>query len=90
MNTYTQLSQGERYQIYALKQAGHKHNEIAALLGPHRVYLRACPNDYRASPSIAGLPHRAGLVPGSCSSSPRFALRLPSDPASRRTPLGGV
>jgi len=36
MNTYTQLSQGERYQISALKQAGHNNNEIAALLGRHK------------------------------------------------------
>lgn len=36
MNTYTQLSQQERYQIYALKQTGHNHSEIAAFLGRHK------------------------------------------------------
>jgi len=33
MNTYTQLTEQERYQIYALKQAGHNQSEIAGLLG---------------------------------------------------------
>ena len=36
MNTYTQLSRQERYQIYALKQAGHSHSEIAVLLSRHK------------------------------------------------------
>jgi len=36
MRTYTQLTQEERYQIYALKQAGHNQSEIAALLGRHK------------------------------------------------------
>jgi len=36
MNTYTQLSQQERYQVYALKQAGHNQSEIATLLGRHK------------------------------------------------------
>ena len=36
MNTYTQLTEQERYQIYALKQAGHNDSEIAGLLGRHR------------------------------------------------------
>src|SRR6516225_10908501 len=56
-------------------------------LGVRRIYLRACPNDFRASPSIAGLPHHAGLVSGFCSSNPSLRPRLPSDSASRRTPL---
>jgi len=33
MKRYTQLTREERYQIYALKQAGHNQSEIAALLG---------------------------------------------------------
>ena len=33
MNTYTQLTEQERYQIYALKQAGHNDSKIAAFLG---------------------------------------------------------
>ena len=36
MNTYTQLSQQERYQISALKQAGYNNNDIAAFLGRHK------------------------------------------------------
>jgi len=36
MNTYTQLSQQERYQISALKQAGQNNNDIAAFLGRHK------------------------------------------------------
>ena len=39
-----------------------------------RIYLRTCPNNYWAAPSIAGLPHCAGLLSGSCSSSPSFAI----------------
>ena len=40
-----------------------------------------------SSPSIAGLPNDAGLVSGFCSSNPSSGHRLPSDSASRRTPL---
>ena len=36
MNTYTQLTREERYQIFALKQAGHNNNEIAAFLGRNK------------------------------------------------------
>ena len=36
MRTYTQLTREERYQIYALKQAGHNQCEIAVMLGRHR------------------------------------------------------
>ena len=43
-------------------------------LGPRRIYQRTCPDDYRASPSMAGLPHCAGLVSDSCSSGPSFAI----------------
>src|SRR5262249_38063466 len=39
-----------------------------------RIYRLACPDAYRASPSVAGLPHRVGLVSGSCSSSPSSGL----------------
>lgn len=35
--------------------------------GGRRIYPCACPDGHRASPSIAGLPHRTGLVSGSCS-----------------------
>jgi IS30 family transposase len=33
MDSYTHLTQVERYQIFALMRAGHPHNEIATLLG---------------------------------------------------------
>jgi IS30 family transposase len=36
MRTYHQLTQGQRYQIYALKQTGHGFSEIAAVLGVHK------------------------------------------------------
>jgi len=32
MSSYTQLTQEERYQIYALMKAGHSQSEIAAML----------------------------------------------------------
>ena len=31
--TYVQLMQSERYQIYALLQAGHNHTEVAEVIG---------------------------------------------------------
>ena len=36
MNTYTQLTREERYQIHALKQTGHSQTEIAVILGRHK------------------------------------------------------
>jgi len=36
MNTYTQLTREERYQIHALKQTGHSQTEIAVMLGRHK------------------------------------------------------
>ena len=39
MRTYTQLTQAERYQIYILKQAGHRQSEIAAMLGRHKATI---------------------------------------------------
>jgi hypothetical protein len=36
MDTYTQLTQEERYQIHALKQTGHSQTEIAVMLGRHK------------------------------------------------------
>ena len=36
MRTYKQLTQEQRYQIYALKKAGHCQMEIANLLGVHK------------------------------------------------------
>ena len=36
MSCYTQLTQEERYQIYALLKAGHSQSEIATLLGRHK------------------------------------------------------
>ncbi|MFA6470644.1 MAG: hypothetical protein WCU00_01280 [Candidatus Latescibacterota bacterium] len=42
--------------------------------GSLRIYLYACPDSYRVSPSIAGLPRRTGIVSGFCSSSPYYAF----------------
>jgi IS30 family transposase len=36
MSTYTQLTQEERYQIYALMKAGHTQTDIAKVLGRHK------------------------------------------------------
>jgi len=36
MRHYTQLTREQRYQIYALKKAGHSQSEIAKLLGVHK------------------------------------------------------
>jgi IS30 family transposase len=36
MGTYTQLTQEQRYQLYALKQLHHSQSEIAQVLGVHR------------------------------------------------------
>jgi IS30 family transposase len=36
MSTYRQLTQGQRYQIYALKQTGHTLSEIAEVIGVHK------------------------------------------------------
>jgi len=43
--------------------------------GPRQIYLRACLDDYRASPSMAGLPHHSGLISDFCSSGPSFPQR---------------
>jgi transposase, IS30 family len=34
--SYTQLTRGQRYQIYALKRAGHSQTEMAAIVGCHK------------------------------------------------------
>ena len=39
MRVYKQLNREERYQVYALKQAGHKQSEIAVLLGRHKATI---------------------------------------------------
>ena len=36
MRTYKQLTQAQRYQIYALKQAGHLPSEIAEVIRVHK------------------------------------------------------
>lgn len=36
MSTYTQLTQEQRYQIYALMKAGHNQSEIADIVGVHK------------------------------------------------------
>jgi len=37
MRTYTQLTQGQRYQIYALLKMGHRRTEIAGVIGVHKA-----------------------------------------------------
>ena len=58
------------------------------------LFFRYAPNllppltcDYRASPSLAGLPSGDSLISGFCSSRPKFRHQLPSDSISRWTPL---
>jgi len=36
MRTYTQLTQAQRYQIYALKKTGHSYSEITEVMGVHK------------------------------------------------------
>ncbi|MEW8418603.1 MAG: helix-turn-helix domain-containing protein [Candidatus Thiodiazotropha endolucinida] len=36
MSTYTQLTQEQRYQIYALNKADHNQSEIAEIVGVHK------------------------------------------------------
>ena len=36
MRTYCQLTQEQRYQIYALKKTGHTRTEIAEVMGVHK------------------------------------------------------
>jgi IS30 family transposase len=36
MSTYKQLTQGQRYQIYILKQAGHTQKDNASMIGVHK------------------------------------------------------
>ncbi len=36
MSTYRQLTQAQRYQIYALRQTGHSRTEIAEVIGVHK------------------------------------------------------
>lgn len=36
MSTYQQLTQAQRYQIYALKKMGHHQTEIAKCIGVHK------------------------------------------------------
>jgi transposase, IS30 family len=36
MRIYTQLTQEQRYQIYALLKAGHNQTEIASLINVHK------------------------------------------------------
>ena len=39
MRTYTQLTQEQRYQIYALMKAGHNQSEIAHLINVHKSMI---------------------------------------------------
>ena len=39
MNTYQQLTQAQRYQIYALKKMGLNQTEIAKAIGMHKATI---------------------------------------------------
>ena len=39
MNTYQQLTQAQRYQIYAHKKMGHNQTEIAEAIGVHKATI---------------------------------------------------
>ena len=39
MNTYQQLTQAQRYQIYAHKKMGHNQTEIAKAIGVHKAII---------------------------------------------------
>ncbi len=39
MRRYTQLTREQRYQIYALKKAGHSRPRVAELLGVHKSII---------------------------------------------------
>jgi len=64
MNTYTQLTEQERYQISALKQAGYNNNDITAFLGRHKstisreVERNKSMGEYEAEQAMERLNHR--------------------------------
>ena len=39
MRSYQQLTQAQRYQIYALKKMGHNQTEIAETIGVHKATI---------------------------------------------------
>ena len=42
MSCYTQLTQGQRYQMEALLKAGHNQTEIATFLSTHKSTVPLC------------------------------------------------
>ena len=73
MRTYTQLTQKERYQIYALKQAGHRQSKIAEILGRHKATIS---RELRRNRGLRGYrpkqAHRLALARRSAKVRPRF------------------
>jgi IS30 family transposase len=62
MSTYTQLTQEEQYQIYALIKAGYSQTEIASMLGRDKSTIRRDDDDHAgkiASPFITGTKHNS-------------------------------
>ena len=73
MRAYTQLTREERYQIYALKQAGHRQNDIAEVLGRHKSTIS---RELRRNHGLRGYrpkqAHRLALARRSAKVRPRF------------------
>jgi len=64
MRTYIQLTQAQRYQIYALKKTGHSYSEITEVIGVHNQPTAWAWNaDRRAYPELLS---RAGLWWSGC------------------------
>ena len=61
MRGYTQLTRDERYQIYALRKAGHSQKEIAEVLGRSPSTIS---RELRTEQGIERLPSRTGPQAG--------------------------
>ena len=63
MKHYTQLTQIQRYQIYALKKAGHNQSEIADKIGVHKSTVS---RELRRNKGLKGYRPQAGESSGHC------------------------
>ena len=61
MNTYQQLTQAQRYQIYALKKMGHNQTEIAKAIGVHKATIS---RELGRNCGQRGLPSQTSPPPG--------------------------
>jgi len=68
--SYTQLTQVERYQIYALRKAGHIQAEIAEIVGDLYRFLRC----QKARRKRYGTYDRRGIIPNQTSVDDRPAI----------------